>query len=99
MENTNEKTITIKSGNKTISVQKNTRGFRDVVNTSMSALLGKVVLVAANGYCFEYCGHTAHASSQEQVDKLLKQIRQCHCRECSDFRMQSDIRKRQILKP
>lgn len=98
MENTNEKTITIKNGNATISVPKNTEGFKGMVTTSMSALLGKVVLVAADGYCFECCGHTAYASSQEKVDKLLKQIHQCHCRECSDFRMQSDIRKRQTLK-
>ena len=94
MENINKETITIKNGDATISVPKNTEGFRDMVTTSMSVLLGEVVLVAAYGYCFEWCGHTAYASSQKKVDKLLKQIRQCDCRECSDFRMQSDIRKR-----
>lgn len=98
MTNINKETITIKNGDATISVSKNTGGFRDMVTTSMSALLGQVVLVAADGYCFEYCGHTAYANSQKKVDKLLKEIRRCDCQECSDFRMQSDIRKRQNLK-
>ena len=101
MTNINKETITIKNGDATISVSKNTGGFRDMVTTSMSALLGQVVLVAADGYCFErngWHGHTVYVSSQKEVDKLLKQIRQCDCQECSDFRMQSDIRKRRNLK-
>jgi len=97
MENTNKETITIKNGDATISVPKNTEGFMDMVTTQMSVALGEVVLVAAHGYCFEsngWYGHTVYVSSQEEVDKLLKQIRQCDCQECSDFRMQSDIRER-----
>ena len=98
MENVNKRAAIIEIKGANISVPVGVEGLMDVVTTPMSELLGQAVLVATYGYHFEQHGHTAYVSSQDEVDGLLKQIQRCDCRECSDFRMQSDIRKRRNLK-